>query len=87
MINKEKECHNHIEDLIIIIKLMQVKKYNEVKTDVTNVVTSHMWRDLDVQLVDINARTATGLVISVACDTRKKSLNKRDSQENPEHIN
>ena len=58
-----------------------------VKRDVTNVVTPHMWRDLDVQPVDINARIATSLVISVACATRKKSLNTRESQEDPEHIN
>ena len=69
--------------MIKITKLMQVKKNIPVKTDVTNVVTPHMWRDLNVQPVDINARTATCL----ACATRKKSLNTRESQENPEHIN
>ena len=66
---------------------MQVKQNIQVKTDVTNVVTPHMWRDLDVQPVDINARTATSLVISVTCATRKKSLNTGECQENPEHIN
>ena len=59
----------------------------QVKTDVTNVVTPHMWRDLDVQPVDIYARTATSLVTLLACATGKKSLNTRESQENPEHIN
>ena len=34
---------------------------------------SHMWRDLDVQPVDINTRNATCLEILVACATRKKS--------------
>ena len=58
-----------------------------VKTDVTNVVTPHMRRDLDVQPVDIDARIATSLVMLVACATRKKGLNTRESQENPEHIN
>ena len=47
-INKEKECHKHIEEIILITKLMQVKKNIQVKTDVTNVVTPHMSRDLDV---------------------------------------
>ena len=63
-----------------------IRKNTPVKTDVTNVVTPHMWRDLDVQPVDINAKTATSLVILVACATRKKSLNRRESQEHPEHI-
>ena len=57
------------------------------KTDVTNVLTPHMWRDLNVQPGDINARTATSLVILVACAIVKKSLNTRESQDNPEHIN
>ena len=85
--NKEKECHKHIEDGIMLTTLMQVKNNIQVKTGVTNVVTLHMWMDLDVQPVDINARTATCLVISVACFTRKKNLNTRESQENPEHTN
>ena len=62
-INKEKECHKYIEDLIIITKLTQGRKNIPVKTDVTNVVTPHMQRELDVQPVDINARIATSLVI------------------------
>ena len=66
---------------------MQVMKNIPVKTDTTNVVTLDMWRDLDVQPVDTNARIATSLVILVACATRKKSLNTRESQENSEHIN
>ena len=56
-------------------------------TDVTNVVTTHMQKDLDVQPVDINASIATSLVIAVACATQKKSLNTRESQGNQEHIN
>ena len=56
-------------------------------TDVTNVVTPHMWRDLDAQPVDINARTATSLVILVTSAARKRSLNTRENQENQEHIN
>ena len=36
-------------------------------------------QDLDVQLVDINTNITTGLVISVACATRKKNLNTRES--------
>ena len=51
---------------------MQVKKNIQLKTGVTNVVTPPMWRDLDVQQVDINAKTATSLVILVACATRKR---------------
>ena len=86
-INKEKECHKCIEEIIMITKLTQVKKNIPVKTDVINVVTSHMWRDLDVQSVDINARIATSLVILVACAIRKKSLITRESQENPGNIN
>ena len=66
---------------------MQVRKNIPVKTDVKNVVTAHMWGDLDVQAVGINARTVTSLVILEACATRKKSLNTRESQEHPEHIN
>ena len=84
---KKEECHKCREDVTIITKLMQVKKNIQVKTDVTNVVTPHIWRDLDVQPVDINARTTTSLVISVACAAREKILNTRESQENPEHIN
>ena len=58
---------------------MQVKKNIPVKTDATNVVTPHMWRDLDVQSVDINARIATSLVILADCATREKeSEYKRD---------
>ena len=53
---------------------MQVKKNFQVKTDVTNVVTPHMWRDLDVQPVDINARTASSLVISVAHVLQEKRV-------------
>ena len=75
------------EDLIIITKLMQVRKNISVKTDVKKVVIPPMWRDLDVQPVDINPRTTTSLVILVACTTRRKSLNTRNSQNNPEHIN
>ena len=57
-----------------------------MKKDDTNVVTLKMWRDLDVQLVDINARNATSLAILVACATRKKNVNMRES-ENPQYIN
>ena len=71
----------------MINKHMQVKKNIPVKTDTTNVVTPHIWRDLDVQPVDVNARIATSLVSLVACATRKQSMNTRESQENPEHIN
>ena len=65
---------------------MQITKSIPVKTDVTNVVTLHKWRDLDVQPVDINARPATSLVILVACATIIKSLITREIQENLEHI-
>ena len=66
---------------------MQVKKNMQVKTDVTNVVTPHMWRDLDVQLVDINARAATYLVMLVVYVSRKKkeSQYKRDSRQPRAH--
>ena len=40
--NKEKDFHKCREEIIIIIKLMQVKKNIQIKTDVTNVVTPHM---------------------------------------------
>ena len=70
--SKEKECHKHIEDSITITKLMQVRINIPVKIDVTNVVTPHMQRDLDVQPVNINARIATSLIILVSCATRKR---------------
>ena len=40
--NKKKECHKHIEEIITITKVTQVKKNIPVKTDVTNLVTPHM---------------------------------------------
>ena len=84
--NKEKEYHKCIEDSIIITKPSQVRKNIPVKTDATNVVTPHRWRDLDVQPVDINVRTATSLVILVACATRKKeSEYKRESRKSRAH--
>ena len=85
--DKQREkCHKCIKDLIILTKLMQVRKNIPVKTDVINVVTPHMWRNLDVQPLDINARIGINLVILVACATRKKSLKMRESQENAEHM-
>ena len=91
-IKKEKECHNCIEDSIIIIKNIQVKKDIQVKEiqirkDVTNVVTPNMWRDLDVQPVDINAKIATSLVILVACATRRMGMKGPWSIDHPRHIN
>ena len=82
-INKEKQCPKCIDDLTILTKLMQVRKNIPVKTDVTNVMPPYMWRDLDVQPVDIDARIATRLVISVAYATRKKSLNTRERVKKP----
>ena len=65
---------------------MQVKKNNPVETYVTNVVTPHMWRDLDVQSVDINARTATSLVIlGSLCYKKKESEYKRESRKPKAH--
>ena len=58
-----------------------------MKTDVANEVTPCMWKDLDVQPVDINAGIATSFVLLVACATRNKSLKSRKSQEHPEHVN
>ena len=51
-------------------------------------VTPHMWRDLDVQPVDISVRIATCLVILVACATRRKMFMTRKgpwSTDHPRH--
>ena len=66
---------------------MQVMKNILVKTDAVSVVIPHVYRDLDVQPVDINASTATKLVILVVYVPRQKSLNTREIQDNLEHIN
>ena len=91
-INREKKCHKCIADLIIMIKHMQVRKGFQVKEiqikiDVTNVVTPNMWRDLDVQPVDINAGIATSLVIFIAYATRRINMKGPWSQDHPRYIN
>ena len=63
---KEKECQKHIRNMIII-------KHIQVKKDDQNVVIHNILRDLDVQLASTNIKIATGMVISVACATRRKT--------------
>ena len=50
-------------------------KHTQAQIDVKSVVIHNMLKDLDVQLVSTNVKIAISLGISVACTTRRKSLN------------
>ena len=64
-------------------------KHMQAEKDISSLVIHNMFRDLDVKLANTNTEIVIHMVISVACDTRKKNLTRKGlwSQDHPKYIN
>ena len=71
--NKEKECHKCIKDIIIIIQAHASKERCSKCGDSQHV------QGFRYPANKYQSKIATSLVISAACATRKKSVNKKGS--------